>query len=73
MDIRKLRKAAGLTQVELARRIGMTQSQVSRFELSADHHLSSLIRYANGCGATLRISAEVGGERHTLLIRSSSD
>ena len=33
--VRELRKAAGLTQVELAKKVRMTQSEISRIESQA--------------------------------------
>lgn len=43
----ELRKAKGLTQGEVGRRMGVTQAAVSTFErLEADPHLSTVRRYA---------------------------
>src|SRR3989304_7067432 len=47
------RKAAGLTQAEIARRIGTTQSAIARLESGSGRHLPSLAtlhKYANAVG-----------------------
>lgn len=44
------RRAAGLTQVEIARRMGTSQGQVTRFESGADTRLSTVARYAAALG-----------------------
>jgi ribosome-binding protein aMBF1 (putative translation factor) len=47
------RRAAGLTQVELARRMGTSQAQVTRFESGADTRMSTVSRYAAALGVKL--------------------
>lgn len=52
-----MRTSAGLSQAELARRVGTTQSVISRLE-DADysgHSLTMLFRIARALGKTLRI------------------
>ncbi|BBL73014.1 helix-turn-helix domain-containing protein [Methylomagnum ishizawai] len=54
------RKAAGLTQEDIARRMGTTKSAVSRLEASFgnDRHspsLATLRKYAKACGKRLEI------------------
>ncbi len=44
------RRAAGLTQVEIAVRMGTSQGQVTRFESGADTRLSTVARYAAALG-----------------------
>jgi transcriptional regulator with XRE-family HTH domain len=49
-----LRQAAGLSQTEVAARMGTSQSAVARLESGqGDLRLSSLERYANALGRTL--------------------
>jgi DNA-binding XRE family transcriptional regulator len=55
------RKEAGLTQAQVAERMGTTTSAVSRLEssLASEKHspsFSTLRKYAAACGKTLRIS-----------------
>jgi transcriptional regulator with XRE-family HTH domain len=44
------RRAAGLTQVEIAHRMGTSQGQVTRLESGADTRLSTVARYAAALG-----------------------
>jgi ribosome-binding protein aMBF1 (putative translation factor) len=44
------RRAAGLTQVDIAHRMGTSQGQVTRFESGADTRLSTVARYAAALG-----------------------
>lgn len=52
-----LRKAAGLTQADVARAMGTTQSAVSELEAgAADPRLGTLQRYTRAVGAHLEVS-----------------
>ena len=44
------RRTAGLTQSQLAKRMGTSQGQVTRFESGADTRLSTVARYAAAVG-----------------------
>ncbi len=63
MDLRALREAAGLTQEELAQRVAVTQSQLSKLERREDFRLSTLRRYVSALGGQLEIVAIVDGKR----------
>lgn len=63
MDLRALREAAGLTQEELAQRIAITQSQLSKLERREDHRISTVRRYVAALGGELEIAAVVDGKR----------
>ncbi|HEX3129333.1 MAG TPA: helix-turn-helix transcriptional regulator [Thermoanaerobaculia bacterium] len=63
MDLRELREAMGLTQGELANRIEITQSQLSKLERRDDHRISTLRRYVQALGGSLEICAVVNGKR----------
>lgn len=63
MDLRALREAAGLTQDELAAKVDITQSQLSKLERREDHRISTLRRYVNALGGELEVIAVVGGKR----------
>lgn len=50
------RHRAGITQVELARRLGVTQAVVARLESGQqDPKISTLERYARAIGATIQV------------------
>jgi transcriptional regulator with XRE-family HTH domain len=63
MDLRALREAVGLTQGELARRVEITQSQLSKMERREDHRISTLRRYVQALGGSLEICAVIDGKR----------
>jgi DNA-binding XRE family transcriptional regulator len=70
MDLRALREAAGLTQEELAQRVAITQSQLSKLERREDHRISTVRRYVAALGGELEIVAVVDGKR--ILLASGS-
>lgn len=53
----ELRRRAGLTQQQVAARLGIAQPDVSKLEARTDVRLSTLRSYVEGVGATLRVSA----------------
>jgi DNA-binding transcriptional regulator YiaG len=55
MGLATLRQAAELTQVELARRMGVTQAAISRVEQPHDLLLSTLNAYLQAIGGTARM------------------
>jgi transcriptional regulator with XRE-family HTH domain len=58
--VRELRENAGLTQTELAKKVGTTQSVIARLEDAeyTGHSLSMLERIAAVCGVALKLHAE---------------
>lgn len=55
--LRQAREAAGMTQDEVARRLGTKKSAISRMENHADDvRLSTLRNYAEAVGASLEIT-----------------
>ena len=58
--VREMREDAGLTQTELARKIGTTQSVIARLEDAeyTGHSLTMLERVAAACGVALKLHAE---------------
>jgi ribosome-binding protein aMBF1 (putative translation factor) len=58
--VREMREDADLTQSELARKVGTTQSVIARLEDAeyAGHSLTMLERIATACGIGLRLRAE---------------
>lgn len=63
MDLRALREAMGLTQEELAAKVEITQSQLSKLERREDHRVSTLRRYVEALGGQLEIIAVIGAKR----------
>src|SRR5262245_37875615 len=59
-SLRKLREIAGLTQADLAERLKVGQASVSKIECRGDVQISSLQRYVEALGATLRVEAIFG-------------
>lgn len=70
------RKAVGLTQEQLAKRLGVSQAQVARLERRGyeDYTLNSLRRYveALGEGFTLEISVHRSEPTRRALVRATS-
>lgn len=58
MTLRELRKARKLTQVRLARKLGVTQDSVSRLEKRSDLLLSTLRKTIEAMGGNLSLIAE---------------
>lgn len=57
-ELSRRRREAGWTQAEVARRMGTSQGQITRFESGADTRLSTVARYAAvlGLQVTWRVS-----------------
>jgi transcriptional regulator with XRE-family HTH domain len=57
LQLAALRKASGLSQKDLARRVGTSQQQISRIESPSyeGHSLSMIRRVAEVLGATVRV------------------
>jgi DNA-binding XRE family transcriptional regulator len=62
-SLARAREQAGITQAELAQRMGTTQSAIARLEgAERDPRLSTVIRYAQIVGRTLlAVDADVPG------------
>lgn len=76
-EILKARAEAGLTQAELARRIGTTQSAVARMETAIGKHspsIATLKRYASALGyrLQLRLVKEQGPTTRSTRAREKS-
>lgn len=67
MELRDLREAAGVTQVDLAKDADIAQSELSKIERRDDHLLSTLRRYVRALGGDLEVVAVLGNKRITLL------
>ena len=62
LELAELRSARGVTQVELARRLGRRQGSVSELERRDDGFVSSLREYVEALGGRLEVSAVFDGE-----------
>jgi transcriptional regulator with XRE-family HTH domain len=60
--LRELRSARGLTQTDLAKRLGVTQKRVSAIERAQDLNISTLQRYVDALGGQLQANAEFDDE-----------
>ncbi len=67
MNLQELRKAAGVTQADVAAKTGMAQADVSRTESREDHRLSTLRRYVEALGGEIEVIAVVKGRRIRLV------
>jgi len=70
IQIASLRKRSGLSQKELARRLGTSQQQISRLESPSyeGHSLSMLRRVAEVLGATVHIEIKQRNHRITPVV-----
>jgi hypothetical protein len=66
MTLQALRESAGRTQGEVARRVGMTQPQLSRVEARHDHLISTLRKYVRALGGKIEVAVHVKGTRIVL-------
>jgi hypothetical protein len=67
MGLAALRQAAELTQIELARKLGVTQAAVSRMEQPHDMLLSTLSAYLEAVGGQARVIVQFAGGREVEL------
>ena len=62
-EMKERRQAAGLSQTEVAARMGTSQSAVARLEAgTSDVRLSTLLRYAEAIGAELDVRLQARDE-----------
>jgi predicted XRE-type DNA-binding protein len=61
LQLVEARQAAGFTQAELAKRLGVSQAQVARLEKRGyeDYTLNSLRRYVEALGTDFRLEVKV--------------
>ena len=72
--VREMREDAGLTQAELAKKVGTTQSVIARLEDAeyTGHSLTMLERIAAVCGIALKLHAEKKPNFDREVARSSN-
>ena len=65
IDLANIRRATGLTQIELAANLGVGQAQISKIERQADMLISTLASYLAALGVDAKIVVEVGEQTVT--------
>jgi DNA-binding XRE family transcriptional regulator len=73
MTLRELRKARQLTQVRMAKVLGITQDSVSRLEKRSDLLLSTLRKTVKAMGGNLSLVAEFPDRPPVVLTGITSD
>ena len=58
MTLQELRRARKLTQVKMAKSLGVAQNQISAIEKRTDMHISTLRRTVEAMGGSLEITAK---------------
>ena len=73
MTLRELRKARKLTQVRMAKQLGITQDSVSRLEKRSDLLLSTLRKTVEAMGGNLSLVAEFPDRAPVVLSGIAAD
>jgi transcriptional regulator with XRE-family HTH domain len=73
MTLRELRKARKLTQVRMAKKLGITQDGVSRLEKRSDLLLSTLRKTVQAMGGNLSLVAEFPDRAPVILSQLAED
>jgi DNA-binding XRE family transcriptional regulator len=73
MTLRELRHARQLTQVKMAKKLGVTQDSVSRLEKRSDLLLSTLRKTVEAMGGNLSLVAEFPDRRPVVLSGIAGD
>jgi DNA-binding XRE family transcriptional regulator len=72
LALSELREAQDLTQVELARKLGIDQGAVSKIERRTDMYLSTLRNVIAAMGGKLELTAHFpSGDAHVVTFRSA--
>ena len=66
LPIRSLRERAGLTQSELANKMGVSQAAISGVENRTDMLLSTFFSYTKAVGATASLRVELNSDEYEL-------
>jgi DNA-binding XRE family transcriptional regulator len=67
MSLQELRRARAMTQVRLAKKLGVAQKQVSEIEKRTDMHISTLRRSIEAMGGKLSLIAEFPDREPVML------
>lgn len=63
MPLAEIRKAIGMTQADIAKKIELGQGNVSKIENAADMYLTTLRKYIEALGGELHLTASFSGGR----------
>lgn len=72
IDLAAIRRATGLTQIELAANLGVGQAQISKIERQADMLISTLASYLTALDVTAKLVVEVGEQTVTYDLTTGS-
>lgn len=67
VELRKLRLISGLTQEQIAKRMNVQQAAVSKIEKGGDVFITTVKRYVEALGASLRVDAQFPADAPLLL------
>jgi transcriptional regulator with XRE-family HTH domain len=70
IDLAAIRRATGLTQTELAAKLGVGQAQISKIERQRDMLLSTLAAYLAALGVDAKFVVELGDQTVTYDLRA---
>lgn len=73
MTLRELRRARELTQIKMAKKLGITQDSVSRIEKRSDLLLSTLRKTVEAMGGSLSLVAEFPDREPVVLAGIAED
>jgi transcriptional regulator with XRE-family HTH domain len=73
IDLAAIRRAAGLTQTQLAAKLGVGQAQISKVERQDDMLISTLASYLKALGVTCSLVVEVGERTITYKLTEGKD
>jgi len=71
MSLQELRRAREMTQVEMAKTLGVAQKQISEMEKRTDMHISTLRRPIEALGGKLSLVAEFP-DREPIVLKGIS-
>jgi transcriptional regulator with XRE-family HTH domain len=70
IDLAAIRRATGLTQTEVAAKLGVGQAQISKVERQDDMLISTLASYLKALGVTASLLVEVGAQTVTYDLKA---
>lgn len=69
LPLAALRQEGGITQAEMARRLGVSQAAISKFEGRGDFLCSTLFRYVQKIGAELEVKINLNNKKYDLVAK----